>query len=121
MEPVEILIKARELISAPERWTQEEFARDDNGHPLTWGYNPMAVCWCALGAIEHVVGESGFGGQSHNEAEMWLDNIANSQGLSVGGVNDKKTHAEVLALFDRAIASATPAPGHEDHGTRGVE
>lgn len=98
MTPKEILIAARAKIEAPERWTQGKFARAKNGAcigPQTAG----AVRWCSIGAIISV-GDlpsydlllAAIGGEWNTVAE-WND-------------APNRTHAEVLAAFDRAIATA---------------
>ncbi len=46
----DVLEKAAELIEPEGRWTQNAFARDRSGQTVSWG-DPMAVCWCARGAI----------------------------------------------------------------------
>ena len=98
MTPLEILKQARELISVPERWTKGAFAYDAQDNDLGRGNATGAVCWCALGAIEHVVD-----GPCRGHAE---DMLEDQMGEPVDLYNDRHTHAEVIAAFDRAIAAA---------------
>lgn len=104
MTRLEILKAARAKIAEPEHWTQEEYARvhDDEYGIMRWAAanNPSATCWCATGAISAIQGNPGdpewdvglseaFGGMSSGDVEQF---------------NDNHTHAEVLALLDKAIA-----------------
>ena len=96
----EVLIAAKELISTPERWTQNAFARGMDGLqvPLDTG----AACqWCIAGAMIKV----------SNLTERRIYGLASRvlAGETSCGVvthyNDapERTHAEVMELFDRAI------------------
>lgn len=95
------LIAARDLISDPKRWTQGVLARDSNGNNDSV-YGETACSFCASGALLRV--SRGFfteairalmvaDGQDPNDLEA----------PTVPIFNDTHTHAEVLALFDRAI------------------
>jgi hypothetical protein len=99
MTPLETLKAARDLISDPARWTQGEYARDAN-RIRTQIASDEAVCFCAQGAIYRV------GGISHVlDAEMHLNSTCRKRfGRGVYSFNDTHTHAEVIALFDAAIA-----------------
>lgn len=97
MTRVEILIKARELISVPERWTQETMARTPLGDECPID-SDEASCWCAWGAISRV--STG----DYYEAYSLITEMAD---YGVVNFNDTHTHAEVLGLFDRAIAAAS--------------
>ena len=102
MTTLEILTSAREKISDESRWTTEAYARSRDGRIVSWSA-PDAVCWCAQGAVRSET-----------------DGIDINPGLSAIGAlclalpgltllsefNDSCTHAEVLALFDKAIADA---------------
>ena len=95
----DVLVKARNLISEPERWTQNHSARNAFGD-WTDTLSAEAVCWCAVGAIARVAPDK----------ESWNGAIAQlkieTKPLSVGDFNDTHTHAEVLAAFDKAIAES---------------
>ena len=98
MTPLETLRAARQLITDPTKWTQEEAARDEAGRGVM-AYGEGAVCWCALGAIRNVVG-------SNDDAfDLVFDTFRDKAKVKLVAVyNDTHTHAEVLALFDAAIA-----------------
>lgn len=98
MKVSKVLIAARAVIADPKNWTKGSFAKDANGHKR-YAIAPEAVCWCALGAVMRV----GANDVLFGAACYWLDGAA---GTWMGGYNDAHTHAEVLEVFDRAIASA---------------
>jgi hypothetical protein len=103
MDTVEILEKARELISDESRWTRGWFAKTADGYrcnPLSLG----AECFCALGALSKVMGTN-YGELTGKTATERLRSSLPS-GCNITGFNDSATHAEVLDLFDRAIAAA---------------
>jgi hypothetical protein len=99
MTPLETLKAARQLISTPDSWTQEVFARDKDGLRVD-AQSEEAVCFCSFGAIERFTGCKNL-----SEVEQHLDNVCEKYfRTNVISFNDTHTHAEVLALFDAAIA-----------------
>lgn len=103
---LDILIKARELISDPERWTQGVNARNRAGG-LTSPENDAAVCWCGIGALCRVAGDDDL---HWAKAVVFLHKTAREAGFKdFPDFNDTSTHAEVLAAFDRAIEAARNA------------
>jgi hypothetical protein len=46
-------MKAHELLSSPEAWCRESSGEDPHGKKLQ-AFDPRAVKWCALGAIQKV-------------------------------------------------------------------
>lgn len=102
---LETLVKARELIADPKRWTQGVPARDKYGH-IVLANHPSAVKWCASGALSRALG---IDTRAHGVVPI-LDRagLALFQSFSVT-VNDKgprpEAHAKVLAIFDHAIAT----------------
>jgi hypothetical protein len=96
MSALEVLKKARELLSDESRWTKGAFARTMWGEE-TSGSDPEAECFCARGAITHFRG--GF------DAVLALQDALPSSFTAVSAFNDNKDteHADVLNLFDRAI------------------
>lgn len=104
MNTVEILTKARELISDESRWTRGSYAVTDEGR-FTQPWEDDACRFCALGAIKKA---GGFRDDS-NPAAKFLGEVLRAQFVDNGRVddfNDARSHAEVIALFDRAIAAA---------------
>jgi hypothetical protein len=94
----ENLIAARALIDTPEKWGKGE-------------YEPRPGCYCAMGAVAVAAGMDGrfddiFGQEEHVRLE------AQAPGRDVVNFNDAAgtTHADIMALFDRAIAAAEATP-----------
>ena len=101
MNELETLIAARALIASPESWIKDNSAQDANGVPVGTFYEG-ACKFCTVGAITCASGET----LTETRASILrahlpkpFDNLVN--------FNDHPdtTHADVLALFDRAIAS----------------
>jgi hypothetical protein len=101
MTPVEILKAARELIAKPERWTRGVIARAGT-LPLTSAMVPQATCWCAMGAIDKCAGGPSFSAPALDLVYPVIP------GCGLAEFNDSHDHAEVVAMLDRAIASAQP-------------
>lgn len=102
MTPADILRAAKARIATPERWTRAAMARDQDGDRVA-SVSERACAWCSIGAMEAEVGAS----------TSALVRALRALNLAVDGVpvdiwNDMpgRTHAEVLAAFDRAIALA---------------
>lgn len=91
----EDLIAARALIDTPEKWRQ---SRGDDG--------PGTPC-CAMVAVSRVAA-----GDTDRRHAMWLVLRDHAPGFkdhaTIGRFNDapKTTHADIMALFDRAINAA---------------
>jgi hypothetical protein len=98
MTPLETLKAARQLITDPAKWTQGVAARNRLGVSI----DPLAedaFCFCSIGAIRNVVAED------HYTFERASDALRSHSPTGViAGYNDTHTHAEVIALFDAAIA-----------------
>lgn len=92
-----ILRKARDLITDPAHWTQGESARNQYGE-MVYPNSNTAVCWCAAGAISRAAYTEEYSDQC--AAERLLNACCAGDFINY---NDSHTHAEVLALFDKAI------------------
>lgn len=104
MNTVELLKAARAKIEKPENWTQGAFAKNAEGHNTFLGHDDYVnvTCWCAWGAVEEAAGS----GVRYSGDAMQALHCALPEGTEwVPDFNDSHTHEEVLALFDRAIAS----------------
>lgn len=95
MTPLETLKAARDLISDPARWTQGWFAKNAHGENVH-SFSENAVCFCALGALD----------RTHNATLAIKDRLQRHlpPEHNISSFNDTHTHAEVIALFDAAIA-----------------
>lgn len=98
MSALEVLHKTRKLISRPETWTQNAWARSTDGHRCASG-DPWAAAWCAAGALGRA---AGFDMASYNAAYEYLR--AAAPFTSMVDWNDGNGHADVLAAFDKAIS-----------------
>jgi hypothetical protein len=100
-QPLErkIIERARALIATPETWAQDEFARDAHGDPVSWR-SPKAVRFCLWGALNRVAYD--MTGDRHQGVSL-ADHAAAAlrrRTTSLSRVNDRGTHADVLALID---------------------
>jgi hypothetical protein len=92
-----ILLAARTLIADPRWFTQDVFATDANGTPVSL-MDPRACCFCTEAAIRFVAHDS-YGWHEDYGALRALERV-------IGYVptwSDCHSHAEVIAAFDRAI------------------
>ena len=97
----------RARIARPQCWTRGALARNAEGF-ATGPTRPDAVSWCLVGAIYAAAGST-----QYDEATViarMLTSFMNDQTIRTGEepfycmvYNDRRSHAEVLALLDRAI------------------
>ena len=98
MNTLELLIAARKKIERPECWTKGWEARDKDGR-ATDACDPVATCWCGIGAIWYCAAE--FTSEtSYSENAL---HVACGEHFPSWQDAVERTHAEVLACFDRAI------------------
>lgn len=97
----EILADARKLIEVPDSWQQNAFFDGE--------YRQPGCRYCALGAIHAARGDRSIAEPSWNtESSVLADVIDATSWSEISEWNDQKgrTHAEVLAAFDKAIEAA---------------
>lgn len=107
MTTVEILRAARAKIEKPEAWAKGGFACDARGYAVG-ARNPLAICFCSIGAIRRVTASFA----EELAARDVLSEIVEAIGMyGLAEWNDapERTHAEVLAAFDKAISLAEEA------------
>lgn len=100
----DIIVKARETLSDAAHWTKGAYARDKNGVKCD-ARNRLSYSYCTIGALTRV---------SEIDSGQWVEAAdALCKELPpefdrITAFNDAATtnHADVLALFDRAIAHA---------------
>lgn len=94
----QLLIEGRALISDPAKWTQHFFAKNTYGFCVDEN-SEDAVCFCSWGALSHV--------QGHfvDDDASAFSILKQAMGDTVANFNDTHTHEEVLAAWDKAIAS----------------
>lgn len=105
---VDILVKARKLLSDKKRWTQGAYCRGAGGciimtmrgemrHAVVQDEIDTSSSYSALAAIWAVL-------EPNDTLYSPVVLLARYTSGSIGEFNDTHTHEEVLALFDRAIA-----------------
>lgn len=102
----DILRAARELIATPDRWTKEWYARDAKGE---WADLSKATCFCAVGALAKASGVDDPTGFEDEDISHFLAVAVGCDYIVAWNDRAERTHPEVLAAFDRAIALAEQA------------
>lgn len=103
-----VLREARALIAEPERWCKNELALDSSGHP-TWPSSDTACRFCVMGAFFRVADQANICHSEQVEIERFLVGSVHERNFwTVAALNDDDDteHADVLALYDAAIARA---------------
>ena len=100
----DVLVRARQIISRPEAWTQGALARDKDSKKVRVS-SDLAVCFCGYGANERAALELGVRLTIYS---MLRDAGEALRDATPGGrfaeFNDYYgSHAEVLTVFDKAI------------------
>lgn len=99
MTPAEILRAAKEKISDPARWCKFVCAVDADGRARD-PEDAHAAQWCAYGAV-------GWASPCTPDCARAFDLLKGvAPNGCVAALNDTGTHADVMAMFDRAIALA---------------
>lgn len=98
-----ILKAARTLLTDPKCWTQGSLARLASGEPTYLVESSNAVCWCIMGATCRF--DPLDSGQLADR--LLRDHLPPGYYRSIGEFNDNPstTHADVMSLFDRTIAT----------------
>jgi hypothetical protein len=103
-----ILLRAADIISAPNAWTHGYFARDSDADGSTLPSSTKAVCWCAAGAIYKAHFEATGLDLSDNGERTpalealaahlgWQPNTTEYPALYIAKINDdKETTAEMM-------------------------
>jgi hypothetical protein len=94
---VETLEAAIALIRTPDRWCTYSLARDIAGHDVP-PKSPLAVRWCAVGALKQVADVPWVAGWAEYEL------LKTTDGTLVSYVNDFRGHAAVILVFNETIA-----------------
>lgn len=106
-----ILVRAREILEDPDRWTTLAPARTNLGSacmPL----DKHAVCWCSGGAIEKAARDVGGHGYDVLAARDVLTSVIRSGACVVVWNDCEASHIDVLETFNRAIERSE----NEDRG-----
>ena len=107
MKSSEILVAAKALIEKPSNWTQKACARDYNGLEVA-PLSSEACSWCILGAVRKVTSDT----NNEKVYEKVYENLYPFiNEVLISEFNDRHSHSEILAVFDKGIAMAL---AHED-------
>lgn len=115
---LDVLKGARDLLSDPDRWTASgQYAVGADGYTPADPREGNARAFCALGACSRVgwfdlLTFADEEGGLAREIRAALREVA---GENVIDFNDTHSHAEVLALFDKAIAAEEAKRGYDKH------
>lgn len=98
MTPAEQLRAAKALIDTPGKWIKGDYARDSKGRSCLTG-SDTAACFCSRGALKAATGQFSNGP---------LERVVPRGFRSLVDFNDHKgtTHADIMKVFDDAIALA---------------
>lgn len=103
---LDVLQGARELLADEAKWTKGVMARREDGVQVS-AEDPRATCFCAFGAISKVAPQAPYATafDIRCRADKALYAVLPEGFSSVEDFNDadETTHADVLALFDRAV------------------
>lgn len=104
---VATLVAARALIETPAQWLQGTYAQTAAGLYVS-SFSQNAVCFCSVGAAKAASGiDDGFTYLDVTAAlRKALRTIGWTDGVIAYNDDDSRTHAEVLAVWDKAIEIA---------------
>lgn len=100
---LQVLIDARALIEKPKAWIKGVNATNKLGKGCT-SSSEDAVCWCMDGALMRSAQSAHLyePGSAYWDAFYALNKLANGDFIAWNDKPERK-HAEVLAVFDKAI------------------
>ena len=101
----DVLRAARAKIEQPEHWCRHFLAIDGDGKMVHWAW-PEAEAWCSIGAVASVARTPDDDVLSVDAEEILEACLPDERGLPRYNDDPRTTHADILALFDRAIAKA---------------
>ena len=84
-------MKAHELLSSPDTWCQDSPAKDARGNKVQ-AFDPSAVKWCALGAI-----------QKNYPPALWeetMDRLLRALSLSEKGISQMTKSDKACSLME---------------------
>lgn len=105
LTPHACLVKGLSILRHRQNWIQGNMAMDARGS-LVDADDPKAVRFCSLGVLRHI------DGPAEQDAVNELEKAAHSKFRdSVIGVNDGYGYADVITMFQAAIARTAPKQG----------
>lgn len=114
VDAIAILSGMRNLLADEKCWTKGAPARDAQGLPALSASNE-SVCWCLMGASNRARSDLGLGVLCDQLAIDALDLALGGGPGVVPSFNDHPdtTHADILAVIDRAIELAKQEADHD--------
>ena len=118
LNALQILLRTRDLLSHPGRWTKQAWARDFLGNGLDDPNDRKACCWCVSGALDLVglpeTGKFEIGAfAEYDKAYKYLADVTEIYGdkypfRSLPAFNDapETDHKRLMHVFDLAIEAA---------------
>ncbi len=104
MKTIELLKKARELITDPEHWVKHRYGVASDGRNLGVSNIHCATKFCAAGALYRTESDTGKVALAKHELHESIKNGEEKfRTFSLAGFNDQTSHQEVLALYDTTI------------------
>lgn len=100
-----VLVKARELLTPPGAWVKNEWARNARGEHVLPD-DKGAICFCAAGAIWRAGGRAL---TARSEARFTFAQANGGEYPLSFNDGPRRTQAQILKAFDRAIAKARAA------------
>ena len=113
---LDTLIKCRVLITPPEKFTKNAYAKNATGFP-TSAHNADATCFCLLGSAMHITGYDHEGYHiKGSQYEMYTEVVVQLQRqlrlmtdisdeyMGVAQHSDSSTHEQAMTLLDNTIA-----------------
>jgi hypothetical protein len=100
MNTLEILTLARAKIADEENWCQGSFAENEYSVSVS-AISDVACSWCSIGALRSIAGNDFI---AYNSA---MDYLSESMNYPIADYNDSRTHSEVMAAWDKAIAECS--------------
>lgn len=103
MTTLELLRATRDLLADERRWRQHNAATDLDGEPKRPD-DPNARLFCTVGGLSHAASLLIGRDDAPPATEAAITALQRTLGRpGIAKFNDTRTHAEVLALFDKTI------------------
>jgi len=116
----ELLIKAKALIDTPSKWCRDSYARDAAGEKIKLVCDPRVVSWCIMGALRAVAlrctdrrWET-----TYTACSDVVRRVSSPSDFVKFNDDPATTHADIMALFDRAIESCDEDNQNEQQQVR---
>lgn len=104
----QVLVRAHGLIKDREHWTRGVEARAGNGREVSYS-SAKAKRFCAIGAIRRaaweITGDETVAARVFAGIETWMLEEVLTGEREIWMFNDTRSHAEVVQLFEKALAT----------------